>query len=248
VLAATQQVEAAHGRVREERWGERTLDVDILTYGSVSSADPELSLPHPRANERAFVLVPWAHMDPDAFLPGLGGGPVAALADTAPDRGGVRWLALDWYERGSSPRSEPAPAAASAAPAAEDEAEDLSTSRVVTNRPEAAAAALPEPEPLPVPEPAPAPEPVPTPEPLPSPMPEPVPAPAPEPLPAPEPAPEPEPTPRPLAAPGPLPSPEPEAGPDPQPRAPWEADEPDPASATRIRPRWAPIRGDDPEA
>lgn len=123
VLALAQEIETAHGRTRGQRWGERTLDIDVIAYGAVSSSDPELSLPHPRANERAFVLVPWAHLDPDAFLPGLGGGPVAALADTAPDRSGVRWLALDWYEQ--TPRAQAAAAAAAPAPF-----EQLSTSRV----------------------------------------------------------------------------------------------------------------------
>ena len=46
---------------------------------------------------RAFVLQPWAQVQPDAVLPGLGGGPVAVLADTAPDRAGIRWMALDWW-------------------------------------------------------------------------------------------------------------------------------------------------------
>ncbi|WP_175477200.1 2-amino-4-hydroxy-6-hydroxymethyldihydropteridine diphosphokinase [Ruania alba] len=102
LLALTQDLENTYGRRREERWGERTLDVDIVVFGGVTSTDPELTLPHPRANERAFVLVPWAQADPDAFLPGLGGGPVATLAETAPDRSGVRWLALDWLEEPSS--------------------------------------------------------------------------------------------------------------------------------------------------
>jgi 2-amino-4-hydroxy-6-hydroxymethyldihydropteridine diphosphokinase len=59
------------------RWGPRTLDVDIIAYGDELSADPVLTLPHPRARERAFVLAPWFDADPDAELPGLG--PVAAL-------------------------------------------------------------------------------------------------------------------------------------------------------------------------
>ena len=96
LLRATQAVEHAHGRERAERWGPRTLDVDIVVYGSVLAVTDDLELPHPRAHERAFVLEPWSQVDPQAVLPGLGGGPVAALAATAPDRGGVRWLALDW--------------------------------------------------------------------------------------------------------------------------------------------------------
>lgn len=65
-------LEAAAGRVREQRWGPRTLDVDVVTVDDVTSADPELTLPHPRAHERAFVLVPWLDVDPDAVLPGRG--------------------------------------------------------------------------------------------------------------------------------------------------------------------------------
>ncbi|WP_426309561.1 2-amino-4-hydroxy-6-hydroxymethyldihydropteridine diphosphokinase [Cellulosimicrobium sp. E-16] len=96
LLHACQAVEHAHGRVRDERWGPRTLDVDLIVYGTLTAVADDLELPHPRAHERAFVLEPWSQIDPDAVLPGLGGGPVAALAATAPDRGGIRWLALDW--------------------------------------------------------------------------------------------------------------------------------------------------------
>ncbi|WP_326826388.1 2-amino-4-hydroxy-6-hydroxymethyldihydropteridine diphosphokinase [Streptosporangium sp. NBC_01639] len=63
-------VENAFGRVRTERWGARTLDVDLITAGDIVSDDPELTLPHPRAHERAFVLVPWLQADPDATLSG----------------------------------------------------------------------------------------------------------------------------------------------------------------------------------
>ncbi len=72
LLAALHGVEAAHGRTREVRWGARTLDLDLLqvgrpgTAGEVRSADTALTLPHPRAHERAFVLVPWLAADPDA--------------------------------------------------------------------------------------------------------------------------------------------------------------------------------------
>lgn len=64
--------EAAAGRVRTVRWAPRTLDVDLITCGDEVSDRPELTLPHPRAHERAFVLAPWLEVDPDAVLPGWG--------------------------------------------------------------------------------------------------------------------------------------------------------------------------------
>jgi 2-amino-4-hydroxy-6-hydroxymethyldihydropteridine diphosphokinase len=72
LLERANAVEDAFGRVRTVRWGARTLDVDILTYQGVTSDDPELLLPHPRAHERAFVLAPWLDADPAAEVPGLG--------------------------------------------------------------------------------------------------------------------------------------------------------------------------------
>ncbi len=72
LLAALHGIEDAHGRVREVRWGPRTLDLDLLAYGDLVSTDPALTLPHPRAYERAFVLVPWADVDPSFDVPGLG--------------------------------------------------------------------------------------------------------------------------------------------------------------------------------
>jgi 2-amino-4-hydroxy-6-hydroxymethyldihydropteridine diphosphokinase len=72
LLSLSQAAEAALHRVRAERWGPRTLDVDVIAYGDEISADPALTLPHPRAHERAFVLVPWLEADPDAVLPGRG--------------------------------------------------------------------------------------------------------------------------------------------------------------------------------
>lgn len=65
-------IEEAFERVRDERWGPRTIDVDILAYQDVVSEDPLLTLPHPRAHERAFVLVPWHDVDPEAEVPGRG--------------------------------------------------------------------------------------------------------------------------------------------------------------------------------
>ncbi|WP_433247549.1 2-amino-4-hydroxy-6-hydroxymethyldihydropteridine diphosphokinase [Streptosporangium sp. CA-135522] len=70
LLDRAQGVENAFGRVRAERWGARTLDVDLIAVGDVVSDDPDLTLPHPRAHERAFVLVPWSQADPDAVLSG----------------------------------------------------------------------------------------------------------------------------------------------------------------------------------
>ena len=72
LLERAQAVEEAFHRVRDERWGPRTLDVDIVAYADVVSADPQLTLPHPHAHERAFVLAPWHDVDPEAQLPGHG--------------------------------------------------------------------------------------------------------------------------------------------------------------------------------
>jgi len=76
-LARAHELEQAAGRTREVRFGPRTLDVDVITVigddgAPVLSADPRLTLPHPRAHERAFVLVPWLTLDPTAELPGHG--------------------------------------------------------------------------------------------------------------------------------------------------------------------------------
>ncbi|GHG14234.1 2-amino-4-hydroxy-6-hydroxymethyldihydropteridine diphosphokinase [Streptomyces zaomyceticus] len=77
LLERAHAVEEAFLRVREERWGARTIDVDIVAYADVISADPVLTLPHPRAHQRAFVLAPWHDVDPEARIPGQG--PVAEL-------------------------------------------------------------------------------------------------------------------------------------------------------------------------
>jgi 2-amino-4-hydroxy-6-hydroxymethyldihydropteridine diphosphokinase len=97
LLALLHRIEDAHGRVRAERWGDRTLDLDLIDYdGMVSGGEPEVTepeateragaeraaadrapatgpvLPHPRAAEREFVLRPWLQLDPDAVIPGRG--------------------------------------------------------------------------------------------------------------------------------------------------------------------------------
>lgn len=72
LLAALNEIELRHGRVREERWGDRTLDIDVITYGSLEQSDDTLTLPHPRAWQRDFVLAPWLELDADATIPGRG--------------------------------------------------------------------------------------------------------------------------------------------------------------------------------
>jgi 2-amino-4-hydroxy-6-hydroxymethyldihydropteridine diphosphokinase len=70
LLDACTTVEDALGRVRAERWGPRTIDVDVLTYEDETIDDPDLSVPHPRMHERAFVIVPLTELDVDPPLPG----------------------------------------------------------------------------------------------------------------------------------------------------------------------------------
>jgi 2-amino-4-hydroxy-6-hydroxymethyldihydropteridine diphosphokinase len=80
-LARAQAAERAGGRTREVRWGPRTLDVDVIAVDDVVSDDATLTLPHPRAAERAFVLVPWLAVQPDAQLSGQ---PIRNLLATLP--------------------------------------------------------------------------------------------------------------------------------------------------------------------
>lgn len=87
LLAACQSVESEHGRVRVEKWGSRTLDIDIITYGDEVKSNKTLMIPHPRAYQRAFVLVPWALSDPDAILPGHG-----LVAQLAAEVAGQVWV------------------------------------------------------------------------------------------------------------------------------------------------------------
>jgi 2-amino-4-hydroxy-6-hydroxymethyldihydropteridine diphosphokinase len=85
LLAHCQVIEQKHLRVRNVRWGPRTLDVDVISYGDVVSSDPDLTLPHPRAAERAFVLYPWSLIDPAAELNGERVGVLAAKASDFAD-------------------------------------------------------------------------------------------------------------------------------------------------------------------
>ncbi|HVE99680.1 MAG TPA: 2-amino-4-hydroxy-6-hydroxymethyldihydropteridine diphosphokinase [Mycobacteriales bacterium] len=86
LLGRCQRIEHTAGRVRGERWGPRVLDLDLIAYDDAVSVDPLLTLPHPRAAERAFVLVPWLDADPDATLDGL---PLRRLIEEL-DSSGVR--------------------------------------------------------------------------------------------------------------------------------------------------------------
>lgn len=72
LLERLNAIERDNGRVRVERWGDRTLDLDIIDFAGRQSSNPELTLPHPRAHERSFVLRPWLEVAPDAVLPGHG--------------------------------------------------------------------------------------------------------------------------------------------------------------------------------
>ena len=72
LLRALLAIEHVFGRTRGERWGDRTLDLDLIVHGDALIDEPGLTLPHPRAHERDFVLRPWLQADPDAELPGRG--------------------------------------------------------------------------------------------------------------------------------------------------------------------------------
>jgi 2-amino-4-hydroxy-6-hydroxymethyldihydropteridine diphosphokinase len=85
LLARAQAVERAFGRDRayEQRWGPRTLDIDILAYDDVVLNEPNLTLPHPRLSERAFVLVPLAEIAPTRIIAGVRVNDALARLDTA---------------------------------------------------------------------------------------------------------------------------------------------------------------------
>ena len=85
LLSLLHGIEKSMGRVREERWGPRVIDLDLITYGTVVSESEDLTLPHPRAHERRFVLEPWLEVDPDAELP-LHGRVSQILAELPPSK------------------------------------------------------------------------------------------------------------------------------------------------------------------
>lgn len=96
LLDRIHELEARLGRVRHEVWGSRTIDIDIIQIDGVSSDDPRLTLPHPRAHQRAFVLSPWLMAQPKAELSGFGA--ASELIAQALDRGGILDAVGDWLE------------------------------------------------------------------------------------------------------------------------------------------------------
>mgnify|MGYP000514668372 CR=1 FL=1 len=82
LLALLHGIEKALGRERIEHWGPRTIDLDLIQYGTILSYAEELTLPHPRAHERRFVLEPWAEVEPDALL--LTHGKISDLLEQLP--------------------------------------------------------------------------------------------------------------------------------------------------------------------
>ena len=82
LLSLLNGIEKSLGRERNEKWGPRTIDLDLIQYGSLLSAADELTLPHPRAHERRFVLEPWHSIDPEAIL--LTHGKIADLLEQLP--------------------------------------------------------------------------------------------------------------------------------------------------------------------
>jgi 2-amino-4-hydroxy-6-hydroxymethyldihydropteridine diphosphokinase len=85
LLAELRALEVAQGRRREERWGPRTLDLDLLVFGDQTIKSESLEVPHPGIAERGFVLAPLADIAPTLFVPGLGR--VAELLQRLPDTG-----------------------------------------------------------------------------------------------------------------------------------------------------------------
>lgn len=96
LLAALLAIECSLGRVRDVRWGPRTIDLDLVALGDVRCADPDLVVPHPEAARRAFVLAPLVEVAPAFLLPGQGVARALFAALPAADRAGVRPTPLAW--------------------------------------------------------------------------------------------------------------------------------------------------------
>lgn len=94
LLKALQEIEHSLGRRRAKRWAPRTIDLDILIDGSVTVAEPDLTVPHPRLHERAFMLIPLADLAPHLLHPTTGR-TIADLAIHAPGRDTVHQVASE---------------------------------------------------------------------------------------------------------------------------------------------------------
>ncbi|WP_418968990.1 2-amino-4-hydroxy-6-hydroxymethyldihydropteridine diphosphokinase [Alloscardovia omnicolens] len=102
LLNSLHMIEAAHGRTRDIHWDSRPLDLDIIDFDGQVSNNPGLTLPHPRAWQRAFVLKPWLDINPEATLPGEHGGTVEKLAAAAPDADGIECASTNWILGGTA--------------------------------------------------------------------------------------------------------------------------------------------------
>ncbi|GEL06988.1 2-amino-4-hydroxy-6-hydroxymethyldihydropteridine diphosphokinase [Salisediminibacterium halotolerans] len=97
LLDETQRIESEGGRMREELWGPRTIDLDILLFGTERKATNRLSIPHPRLSERAFVLIPLAEVEPDLTIDSLGS--ISELIERSADKDSVvKKSVLAWGE------------------------------------------------------------------------------------------------------------------------------------------------------
>lgn len=90
LLTACQKIERTLGRKRRERWGARTVDIDILLYGEAVIDEETMKVPHPHISQRRFVLVPLAEVVPEVSIPGLGE-TVRDVLKRCPDRGNVKF-------------------------------------------------------------------------------------------------------------------------------------------------------------
>lgn len=106
LLAECQRIEAALGRVRDERWGPRTIDLDLLWYDNTTLADATLTLPHPRMSERSFVLTPLAEIAPDLPLGGESARTLAAKFDASELR---KFARLEWTQEETNPQADARP-------------------------------------------------------------------------------------------------------------------------------------------
>ena len=88
LLGELHRIERRHGRVRREKNGPRTLDLDLLMYDDLISDDPTMIIPHPRMHERAFVLLPLSEIAPDSVIPGRG--PIGELLSKLSNQGVTR--------------------------------------------------------------------------------------------------------------------------------------------------------------